>query len=341
MIRWSLLSLGILALAMACSSGSSSGTGGGTGGTGTGGAGGGGAPAGPPLAYTPCDQARRVGGFSVELKRNEGSTPFTAVNGGVKNAVDPSAVWQQIDKDGDCRLLIGPNPCAMSCPNGKVCSGANTCVDEPLTQDTGMLTVSGLSAPVSLMWLTGQGYSTSLTMGYPPAAPEAQIALKTGGGTTSPISLAGRGIEPLEFAGTGLRVARNQPLAVNWTASPKSKSARIHIKLDIAHHGGISARIECDVADSGSASISATLVGKLMDRGVAGFPSINLTRQTIDSTTIPAGCVELAVASNEERLVDVEGVISCNTEEPTCPAEDKECKACPTGMSCGKDARCK
>jgi hypothetical protein len=338
MNRWSLFAFGLV---VACSSGSSSGTGG-SGETPAGTGGGGGVPATTALPYKPCDQAARVGGISVELKRNEGSTPFTNVSGGVKNAADPTAVWRETMKDGDCRLLVGPSPCSVACPSGKLCDGANACVDEPLTQDSGTLTITGLWAPVSLAWLPGQGYSKSYTEApYPPAAPEAPIVLQTSGGKLPALTLAGRGIEPLEFAGTGLRVARNQPLPVTWTASAKNRSARVHIKLDIAHHGGIAARIECDAADSGSTTISAALLGGLMDQGVAGFPGISLTRQTVDSTTAGPGCIEFTIASSEERLIDVEGVISCNTPDPTCPPEDKECKACPAGMSCGKDARCK
>src|SRR3954466_1022015 len=149
MIRPS-LAPGFVIFVVACSSGSSSGTGGsggspaGTGGTGV--------PAATALAYKPCDQAMRLGGLSVELKRNEGSTPYTAVTGAVKNAADPGAAWRELMKDGDCRLLVGAPPCSAACESGKVCNGANACVAEPLTQDTGTLTVTGLSAAVSLMW---------------------------------------------------------------------------------------------------------------------------------------------------------------------------------------------
>jgi hypothetical protein len=282
----------------------------------------------------------RVGGFVVDLKRNPGSTPFTAISGGVKGGVDPNAIWEETAKDGDCRLMAGRMlVCTTPCPGGKVCAGSNMCIDEPLTQDTGTLTITGLAGSMPLTWISGQGYYASLTS-YPPAAPEADIALKTSGGKLPPVSLAGRGIEPLQFGGTGLKVARNQPLAVSWTAPAKNKSTRVRIKLDIAHHGGIAARIDCDVADSGSTTISAALVTKLMDRGLAGFPTISLTRLTADSTSGGPGCVDFAVASEESRDIEVEGVVSCTQDGPCSPG-DTGCKTCPTGMTCGKDLRCK
>jgi hypothetical protein len=348
-MNWFRLALG-LSFVVACSSGSSpgggsGGTGGGpagTGGTtvGTGGAGGVGVAATTPQAYKTCDQTNRVGGFVVDLKSNAGSTPFTAISGGAKGGVDPTAIWEEAAKDGDCRLMVGRMlVCNTPCPGGKLCAGSNMCIDEPLTQDTGTLTITGLAGPVSLMWISGQGYSGSLT-NYPPAAPEVDIGLKTSGGKLPAISLAGRGIEPLQFAGTGLKVARNQPLAVSWTAPARNKSTRVRIKLDIAHHGGIAARIDCDVADTGSTAISATLVTKLMDRGLAGFPTISLTRQTSDATSVGPGCADFAVASEESRDIEVEGVVSCTQDGPCSPG-DTGCKTCPTGMTCGKDLRCK
>jgi hypothetical protein len=304
----------------------------GAGGSGAGGSGAGGSASGALLPYKPCDQATRVGGFAVELKRNEGSTPFTALSGGVKNAVDPTAVWQELAKEGDCRVQIGRMlVCNTPCAAGKICAGSNMCVDEPATQDLGTVTFTGLGAPVPLMLANFQ-YSGSLPAEapYPPVAAEAEVHVQTGGGKYAAFTLAGRGLAPIELAGPGPRVARNQPLPVTWKAPAKAGSARVHIKLDIAHHGGISARLECDVADSGSVTIPSTLINQLMDRGVAGFPSLSLTRQTADSTTIAPGCVDFVVASEEAREVEVEGVVSCNQEHP-----------CPSGKTCQQDLTCK
>jgi hypothetical protein len=245
-------------------------------------------------------------------------------------------------KEGDCRLLVGRMlVCTTPCTGGKICAGSNMCVDEPVSQDLGTVTVTGLGAPLTVEPAGPGMYSKSLTATFPPFSPEAEVTLKTTGGKYPAISLAGRGIEPLQFAGTGLKVARNQPLNVTWTAPAKNKSTRVHSKLDIAHHGGIAARIECDLPDTGSATISGALITQLMDRGLAGFPTIALTRRTADSSSLAPGCVEFTVASEETRDIEVEGVISCNTQEPTCPAGEAGCKACPAGMKCGQDLRCK
>jgi len=342
MNRWFPVALGLSSV-VACSSGSSpGGAAGGTGGglTGTGGSGGVGVEATTPQAYKACDQTNRLGGFVVDLESNAGSTPFSQIAGGVKGGVDPTAAWDEMAKDGDCRLMTGRMlVCNTPCTGEQTCAGSNMCIDQPKFQDTGTLTITGVAGAMPLAWKEGQGYYASLP-NYPPAAPEVDIGLKTSGGKLPAIALAGRGIEPLQFAGTGLKVARNQPLAVSWTAPAKNKSTRVHIKLDIAHHGGIAARIDCDVADTGSTTISGALVTKLMDRGLAGFPTISLTRQTSDATSVGPGCADFAVASEESRDIEVEGVVSCTQDGPCSPG-DTGCKTCPTGMTCGKDLRCK
>ncbi len=104
------------------------------------------------------------------------------------------------------------------------------------------------------------------------------------------------------------------------------------MRVDIGHHGGIAARIDCHVGDTGSTRIPAALVNMLIGKGTAGFPSVSLTRRTIDSETLATGCVDLAVASSVERVVMVEGVTSCTN----VGAGDE----CPTGQTCGADLKC-
>jgi hypothetical protein len=338
------LAFGLLAC-LACSSSSDPAASGGGGGSGAGAGGAGGSGGGGStgtLAYKPCDPNNRAGLFSVSLVQSDDTPSFTAFQGGVKNGIDPTRAWDESAKEGDCRVLKGRMlVCSTPCAVGKVCAGSNMCVDEPTTQDTGTVTVTGLGATQTVSFIAGQGYYATLPAGtaFPPFAPDAQVLLKSTGGKYPALSLAGRGVEPLEFAGTGLLIARGKPLAVSWTAPKKAGSSRIHVSMDIAHHGGIASRLECDVADTGSTTVPATLINKLLDQGMAGFPSINLTRQTLDSTMLAPGCVEFAVASARERSLDVEGVISC-TGNPPCPDGEK-CTFCPMGQTCQTNLSCK
>src|SRR5688572_138364 len=141
-----------------------------------------------PLAYKPCDQAMRVGGFSVELKSNMGSSPYTQVGGAIKNGIEPSAVWQEAAKDGDCKLMVGRMlVCNPLCADGKMCAGSNMCIDEPASQDLGMVTVTGLGAPMTVDAAATGVYFKSLTGTFPPFSPEVEVTVKTTGGKYPPL----------------------------------------------------------------------------------------------------------------------------------------------------------
>jgi hypothetical protein len=306
------------------------------GGGGTGGAAPEPATAGAAFTHRPCERANRVGGFAVQLvaekPEDDPPTPaFAAVTGGVRDRIDPREVWQEVQKDGACKVVNLPLlTCTPNCSGAQVCAGANRCVPAPLGQDVGAVSVTGLSSPLMPAALD-KGYYAPFPAGrYPPYAAEAEVKLMAAGGAYGPFSLAGRGITPLVFKPSGLRVANDQPLALTWTAPPQPGSARIEVALDIAHHGGIGARVECDLPDTGSYTIPGALITKLISFGTAGFPTITLSRRTVDSTTIAPGCVEFAVASSVERPVEVEGVISCGEDLP-----------CPGGRPCGADLKCR
>jgi hypothetical protein len=320
------LFLGALSIVgVACGGGGGGGTGGGgTGGGGTGNTGG-----SSSALYEPCSDADRLGGFSAKLLAD---SQTTAVAGGVRNAVRATDVWQQVATGGECRLVVGPTlTCAPACANPLICAGQNQCVDEPRFQDVGAVTVTGVGAStVTAALITGNNYYASVDTPYPPAAAGANIGLQVAGGSLGGFSLMGRGISELQVPSTPLTVMGGQAFSFSWTAPAQPGAARISASLDIAHHGGVFARVDCDFADDGSGEIPATLIDQLIGYGTAGFPELILIRRTVDSTSIASGCVDFQVAS--ERLILLElcrspGVCvrSCSPDLP-CP-NNAVCKA--------------
>ncbi len=77
--------------------------------------------------------------------------------------------------------------------------------------------------------------------------------------------------------------------------------------------------IECETRDTGSLSVDAALVQELVDLGVAGFPTVILTRRAVSSTKTSAGRVDLVVYSDLELSIGVPGVVSC-TDNEDCPS---------------------
>jgi hypothetical protein len=279
------------------------------------------------LAYTPCDARQRIGQFTIEL-----GDDFTAVQGRVLNGVVPSTVRDTTAQEGACRLLRGRTLfCDPACGASRTCGENGVCIDYPTAQNVGTVSVSGLKAALSLSPNTARFYSSSsTTLPFPGFDEGAALRLSAAGADLPAFSLRGQGVRPLSVDSSDLTVERGQPLPVSWTPATADGAARIHIVLDLAHHGGIAASVECDgLPDTGSFTLPASLVSQLLDVGVAGFPKITLSRRTADSATTSAGCVDLVVLSQVSREVHIPGLVSCGSDSD-----------CPAGQTCQSDLTC-
>lgn len=87
--------------------------------------------------------------------------------------------------------------------------------------------------------------------------------------------------------------------------------------------------VTCQVPDTGSTEIPEPLVTELIALGVAGYPTVSLTRVTSDSASISAGRVDLLVMSQMSLQVQIPGLISCSEQEP-----------CPDGQECTPARKC-
>lgn len=288
--------------------------------------------------YSACAPELRVGGFSLAVLPASGQAPPSGqLAGGVYDAPDPSKLWQQVESQGDCRLEIGPElACSPSCGAGQTCSG-KACIPSPKLKSVGAVTVTGLGDALSVTPLPGRNdYYAPLSGPFPPFASGARLVLSAAGADYPGFSLEARGVTLLETANAELNLEAGKALTLEWTPEAADFGARVLITIDIAHHGGISAQITCDVADTGSAVVPAALLDALVARGVAGFPAIELTRRAVNSARAEPGCVEFGVSSGVKLDLKVAGVASCD-----CATEDTQCAACPNGQRCQANLTCK
>jgi hypothetical protein len=310
---------------------------GGTGGTSGGGTGGSGSPGGSSGNLdAPCSVAMRVGGFSIQLIEMEGNQPYTSINGGVRNGVVPLDVWQQKGAEaGGCKLMVGPSlVCTTPCTSPQTCAGQNTCIDQPTLQSAGAVTLTGVGASALTVNPVQNFYSNSLTNPYPPFSPGAAVHLAAAGATIPAFSFDAVGIEPLAFAGTNLVMTNGQDFAFTWTPPAAPGSARIFVKAEIGHHGGVAAEIDCDLPDTGAGAIPSALVSALIAEGAHGFPTLSLTRRVVTSATVGAGCVDFALAAPVERVIGV-----C-TSASTCITSCSTSADCASGKTCKDDFTC-
>jgi hypothetical protein len=300
--------------------------------------------------HGPCELSTRVGGFAVQLVETMfGNPAYTSVSGGVRNAVKPSEVWtQEGDAAGGCRMMVAASySCTTPCTGGMICGGQDVCIVEPTFQSAGVVTVTGVGTSTLNINPAGNAYNASpgSSAAFPPFSPGARVTLAAAGATIPAFTLYGEGITPLEFAGTNLKAEAGKDFAFTWTAPPPGGQTRIFARMEIGHHGGVAARIECDLPDTGSGTIPAALVTALVAKGIHGFPELSLTRRTTDSTQITQGCVDLAVASPAARAITActaSGVcpVSCNcTTGVDCDLQDAPLP-CAGGGTCKPDLTC-
>ena len=317
--------------ALGCGGGGAGGTGGGAGTGSPGGSSG--------NLDAPCSLDTRFGGFAVQIVEMEGNAPFTQMNGGVRNGVVPLDVWQQKGAEaGACKLMVGPSlVCTTPCTSPQTCAGQNKCVDQPTLQSAGTVTLTGLGSSALTVNPLQNFYTTSLTNPYPPFSPGAAVHLGAAGAAFPAFTFDAVGIEPLAFAGTNLVMMNGQDFAFTWTPPAAPSEARIFVKAEIGHHGGVAAEVDCDLPDTGSGTIPAALVSALIGEGVHGFPTLSLTRRVVRSTTVGGGCVDFTVAAPVEREIGVcttagACVTSCN--------DVGSAEGCPTGKTCKDDYTC-
>jgi hypothetical protein len=279
-----------------------------------------------------------VGTFQVQVLVDEkdASASMTKVVGQVGDGPVPAnVVWTVAKQDGDCRLETPTVPfCEAGC-GADVCVADGTCQPYPTPHSVGDVTLSGANvvgggSVVTLKEIV-KAYQlpAGTTLVYPPFAEGDDITLHASGGDYAPFDLAAKGVDPLLVTSTDFELDKDKPLALAWAAATDTKASKIYLKLDISHHGGIKGMIECDTDDSGGLTISADMITELIGLGVAGFPSLVMLRESLDSTNIAPGVVRLEVSSRAERAVSVNGIDSCNVDDD-----------CPTGETCQPNSTC-
>jgi hypothetical protein len=320
------------ALGLGCGSGDSGGAGGSSG---TGGAGGQGGAGSSVDAGNTADVA--LGAFVVTLKAastaNGDPVPaFSTVSGSVYDGQDPEmTIWKVEEEASGCKLLTPKQPFCNPACGAQVCVEGGKCVPHPTRLDVGLVHVKGLGSSEFDMESIGGSYSApgSVTLPYPPAPEGALVQMSAPGGTLGAIALSTKAIAPLVVPAGNLHPVSGQPLALTWSAPGHADIARIEIKVDLSHHGGIKGKIECNVADTGSLQIPASQITKLLGLGISGYPTVSIDRVSAGSTSTPRGQVQLKMSSAVEHELQIDGLTSCTKDED-----------CPTGKTCAVDLKC-
>jgi hypothetical protein len=274
-----------------------------------------------------------IGAFLVELTPPAGGAAGrTSLSGKVSDGPTPATVVLDLVKEtGGCRLLSPRAPfCDPACSGSDLCVGDNRCAAYPKSQDLGPVEVRGLgSAPITMAFVVNS-YEVfgDLNLPFPPAPEGGEVKVIVKGGRYGAFTLATQAVAPLAWSDT-LILDRNKAIALTWTAPGMPAVGRMEVKVEISHHGGSKGEIDCSLPDTGSGQVPAELVTKLIDFGVAGFPTVTLTRVATGTASIAPGQVRLQVLSSIKREVMVAGYTSCDETNP-----------CPGGKTCSDKKTC-
>jgi len=286
-----------------------------------------------------------AGTFQVKLVEpvpamngNPETPGYTSVLGKVYDGPAPSQIiWEESLKEGDCHVVTPRVPfCSTPCGGSAVCVEDETCKPYPTAHSAGTVTARGIKTeagatefamkPVANAYQAPAG--TKLV--YPGFAEGDDISMQAAGDFYSAFTVKSSGIPPLEFLSDTVTLTAGQAVTLTWTGATKVGNSKVHVKLDISHHGGTKGMLECDTDDDGSLDLPAALVQKLLDLGVAGYPTIIVTRFSTGSTTIAEGRVDLVVSSDVERAITIPGLTSCLADTD-----------CPPNQTCQNDLTCK
>lgn len=288
------------------------------------------------------NQGVRVGEFSLELvppDESSGTAGSTKLLGKVWDGPVPESVrWDEQAKAEGCVLFTPRTPfCEESCGSA-VCIDDNVCKAYPTALDVGAVKVAGVRTSTGESEFTSEPVNASyqlpvdLSLPYPAFEEGAALELAAAGGDLAPFTIAGTGIAPLVLEGSeeGFLLTPGEGLSLSWQAAGASAASRVHVKLDISHHGGSKGKIECDVEDDGSLTIPAALTDALVDLGVAGFPTVEVTRSSVSSVDTRVGRIELKTYMDVGAAILIPGLVSCSD-----PADCPEGETCMEGGLCG------
>ncbi|HTN89368.1 MAG TPA: hypothetical protein VL242_37085 [Sorangium sp.] len=287
------------------------------------------------------DPMRLIGAFQVRSLPDTTAAEAsgsTSVIGKLYDGPTPSqVVWEVAAEEGSCKVLTPRVPfCNQPCGGSAVCVEDDTCQAYPSAHSAGPVTVTGLnleSEEASLvMTPTANNYQppAGVKLRYPPADEGQPVRFEASGDYFGAFTLEAKGVSPLDLLNDAIELQPDQAVQLEWTPPGQTGVSTVHVKLDISHHGGTKGMIECVADDTGSLELPASLVTQLLDLGVAGFPTIIVTRRSVGSTTIAPGRVDLVVSSQIEQAVVIAGLTSCS-----------DTSECPEGQTCQADLTCK
>jgi hypothetical protein len=272
-----------------------------------------------------------LGTFTVALNpAANGMAAFTTVLGTVYAGDYPTDVIETpVASEGGCTTYqFSRHSCSSpTCTGAEKCAGPNDCRATPDLVSVGTVTLDGIGTAPLRLAETNKKYQYPADIEYPGFAEGAELSLSATGSFYPAFTVTTTGVAPVTLGGTSFELASGQPLLVEWDAGG-NPDATVSVSLNISRHGGSAGYLECKTSDSGSLTIPAGPITRLIALGVAGFPQLTLMRTSRGETSVPAGKIALLSTATIIPTLTVEGVCSCNDSVDCGSCEDSTKTTC-------------
>ncbi len=245
----------------------------------------------------------------IELREYPPQTgyPSSFVSALLKSAPEPQNHEAWLTR-GACTLFVArppgncPEPCRQGPDVWEYCSADSVCVPEGARLSAGTLTVTGLTAPVTLQPDETAYYSP---LGEPPAnlfEPGSAIAVTAVGAALPAFTAPLTGVGDMETTfGRALELVDGEDLVIGWV--PRGDGALVEVALQTGWHGAPpTAVIFCQAPESaGQVVVAADIVRAFPPHGGIGlFQHISWIRRVSRALVAsPGGPIEVLVSSEQ------------------------------------------
>ncbi len=257
------------------------------------------------------DGGELVGGVYIQETVNDGAggVPSTFVwPWGIYDRPFPGnelgVVWgpyqlEQTLAEGDCVYLAAWSPgfCDPPCEFDEYCSNDDTCEPWPVYRDAGVMTVTGLSEPLTISPSATGFYMTDWACCPDDLfEPGDTISVSAEGNQTPAFEVAATAVAPLgPELDCDMSLSGDADLVITW--EPADGGDTIRWEMVAAPHAGQGPMVLCETADTGTLTVPAALMEQyLIDRGP--YETLRLSRYTRATVPVDQGnAVSLEIAS--------------------------------------------
>lgn len=290
-------------------------------------------PAGSAGGDSSSSTSNVVGTFTVALNPADASQPeHTTIFGTAYTGPVLSSVIQTlVENNSECKVFsYSQHSCVPACLTTQTCVAANTCKDNPSLAGIGDATMTGIGSTVLKLSNINKNYQYAGDIIYPGFAEGDTITLSATGDTYPAFDVTAKGIAPVALGAASYMITKGAPLELKWTPGSAAVGAKMNLGLNISKHGGSAGYLSCDVSDTGSYTIPATLITALIELGVAGFPQLTVTRTAVGEEAVSSGVLQFRIQGLAIPSLQVEGYCSCFNDGECGTCSDKSKTVCDT-----------